>query len=63
MIETVGAFVIALSVLVFLVNVIYTGRRGTIAGADPWDGRSLEWSIPSPPPEYNFAEIPRGRGP
>ena len=29
-----------------------------MAGADPWDGRTLEWSIPSPPPEYNFAEIP-----
>ena len=29
-----------------------------MAPADPWDGRSLEWSIPSPPPEYNFAEIP-----
>jgi cytochrome c oxidase subunit 1 len=57
-IETVGAFVVALAVLVFLVNVIYTGRRGRLAPADPWDGRSLEWSIPSPPPEYNFADIP-----
>ena len=59
LIETIGAFVIALSVLVFLVNVIYTSRRGPIASSDPWDGRSLEWSIPSPPPEYNFADVPR----
>jgi cytochrome c oxidase subunit 1 len=58
LIETIGSFVVALSVLVFLVNIIYTTRRGPIAGPDPWDGRSLEWSIPSPPPEYNFAEIP-----
>src|SRR6185437_9405061 len=29
-----------------------------VAGNDPWDGRTLEWSIPSPPPHYNFAEIP-----
>jgi cytochrome c oxidase subunit 1 len=58
-IETVGGFVIALSVLAFLVNVIYTQVRGPRASSDPWDGRSLEWSIPSPPPEYNFAEIPR----
>ena len=62
MIETVGAFVIAVSVLIFLVNIIVTGRkRGATRRADPWDGRSLEWSIPSPPPEYNFAEIPRSR--
>ena len=43
---------------IFLVNIIYSTRRGAIAPQDPWDGRSLEWSIPSPPPEYNFAEIP-----
>jgi cytochrome c oxidase subunit 1 len=59
LIETIGAFIIALAVLTFLVNIIYTTRRGKLAGPDPWDGRSLEWSIPSPPPEYNFAEIPR----
>jgi len=58
MIETVGAFVIAVSVLIFFVNIIYSTRRGPVAGNDPWDARSLEWSIPSPPPEYNFAEIP-----
>jgi cytochrome c oxidase subunit 1 len=56
---TVGAFVIALSVLVFLVNVIVSSKRGAIASADPWDGRTLEWSIPSPAPEYNFAEVPQ----
>ena len=40
-------------------NIIYShAGAGDIAGNDPWDARSLEWSIPSPPPEYNFAEIP-----
>jgi len=58
LIETVGAFVIALAVLTFLVNIIFTKKRGPIASADPWDGRSLEWSTSSPPPEYNFADIP-----
>ncbi len=58
LIETVGAFVIMVSVLIFFVNIIYSTKRGPVAPADPWDGRSLEWSIPSPPPEYNFAEIP-----
>ena len=56
--ETIGAFIIALSIVVFIVNVIRTRSRGAIAGADPWDARTLEWSIPSPPPPYNFEEIP-----
>jgi cytochrome c oxidase subunit I len=58
LIETIGAFVIMVSALLFFVNIIYTTKRGPKASGDPWDGRSLEWSIPSPPPEYNFAEIP-----
>ena len=58
LVETVGGFVVALATLIFLVNVIYSAKKSKIAGNDPWDGRTLEWSIPSPPPEYNFAEIP-----
>jgi cytochrome c oxidase subunit 1 len=57
---SVGAFLIALSTLLFLTNVIVSIvlKRGEVAGDDPWDGRTLEWSISSPPPEYNFAEVP-----
>jgi cytochrome c oxidase subunit I len=58
LLSTIGAFIIALAVLTYLVNVIYTTRRGPIASRDPWDARTLEWSTPSPPPEYNFAHIP-----
>jgi cytochrome c oxidase subunit 1 len=58
MVETVGAFLIAVSILVFMVNVVRTRRLAEAAPADPWDGRTLEWSIPSPPPEHNFDEIP-----
>ena len=58
LIATFGAFLIAVSLLVFFYNVWKTRKRGKTAGADPWDGRTLEWTIPSPPPEYNFAEIP-----
>jgi cytochrome c oxidase subunit 1 len=58
LIITIGAFIIAFSVLVFIVNAIVSRSRGEIAGDDPWDARTLEWSIPSPPPEYNFAEVP-----
>lgn len=58
LVETIGAFIIALSVLIFLVNIVQSLKAGEIAGPDPWDGRTLEWSIPSPPPAYNFEEIP-----
>jgi cytochrome c oxidase subunit 1 len=58
MMSTIGAFTIAVSVLVFILNVVVSRRRKDIAGDDPWDGRTLEWTTPSPPPEYNFAEIP-----
>ncbi len=58
LVATVGAFIIALSVLAFIFNFLWTRRRGEIAGNDPWDARTLEWSIPSPPPHYNFERIP-----
>jgi cytochrome c oxidase subunit I len=59
LVSTIGAFMIALSFLVFIGNVIKTARSGKVASPDPWDGRTLEWSIPSPPPVYNFARVPQ----
>ena len=58
MVSSIGALLVALSVLVFMINAIRSYKKGEVAGADPWDARTLEWSIPSPPPEYNFAQIP-----
>ena len=58
MAATIGAFIIAISILVFLYNILVVTPKSPPAGADPWDARTLEWSVPSPPPEYNFAEIP-----
>jgi cytochrome c oxidase subunit I len=55
---TVGAFIIALGTLVFIINAVISRTRGEEAVGDPWDGRTLEWTIPSPPPEYNFADVP-----
>ena len=43
---------------VFLVNVVVSLRRGAIAGDNPWDAATLEWATSSPPPRYNFAEMP-----
>ncbi|HEY3118101.1 MAG TPA: cytochrome c oxidase subunit I [Chloroflexota bacterium] len=62
LVATIGAFTIALSVLAFMVNAFKSLRSGEIAGPDPWDGRTLEWSVSSPPPHYNFAEIPVAAG-
>jgi cytochrome c oxidase subunit 1 len=58
MVVTIGSFIIAFSIVIFMWNWVVSKRRGAAAGLDPWDGRTLEWTIPSPPPEYNFAEIP-----
>ena len=59
-IETIGAFLMALSILFFmfnfLVNVVF--KQGRQAGDDPWQGDTLEWATASPPPPYNFARIP-----
>jgi cytochrome c oxidase subunit 1 len=57
-VSTLGAIVMAVGVLVMIHNLARSWRKGELAGNDPWDARTLEWSIPSPPPEYNFAEIP-----
>jgi cytochrome c oxidase subunit 1 len=57
-ISTVGAVGLAFSMLIMIGNVYNALRNGELAGPDPWDGATLEWSIPSPPPVYNFAQIP-----
>jgi cytochrome c oxidase subunit 1 len=58
---TIGAFIIALAMLVFFWNIVRSKRRASSLpppGPDPWDARSLEWSIPSPTPEHNFDDPP-----
>lgn len=56
--STVGVWVLTLGILLFMVNVAITLRRPVGAPDDPWDGRTLEWQTPSPPPVYNFRQIP-----
>jgi len=61
LISTIGAFVLALGILVNLINLVRSMKHGAKAGPDPWKGNTLEWFTPSPPPENNFDAIPRVR--
>jgi len=57
-----GAFLIALGILFFIVQLVVSYRRRDQlrdTTGDPWDGRTLEWATSSPPPQYNFAFTPR----
>jgi len=60
-IETISAYVIAVSMLVALANLIITLRKPRTAPADPWGGNSLEWATMSPPPPHNFDALPEIR--
>ena len=62
LISTFGVFPLAAGVVTVLYNMRRAARGGRRAGPDPWDGRTLEWAIPSPPPVYNFRAIPLVRG-
>jgi cytochrome c oxidase subunit 1 len=58
MLSTIGAFVVAAAVGIFVVNGVVSLYRGRLAPANPWGAPSLEWATPSPPPAYNFPHVP-----
>jgi len=58
MVVTIGVFVIAVSIIIFMINWIYSKRKGPEAPMDPWDARTIEWTIPSPTPVWNFSTPP-----
>jgi cytochrome c oxidase subunit 1 len=58
LLSTIGSYLVAASVLVFLLNAVISRRW---AGADPWGGHTLEWATPSPPPRHNFESVPAVR--
>jgi cytochrome c oxidase subunit I len=62
MISTVGAFILGFSVLMLGWNILWSLRRGEMAGNNPWNAWTLEWATTSPPPEHNFERVPPVRG-
>ncbi|MFK7692189.1 cytochrome c oxidase subunit I [Paenibacillus sp. HJGM_3] len=62
LVSSIGAFSMGVGTILLLVNIVITAMKPKNAPADPWDGRTLEWAIPSPPPEYNFKQLPLVRG-
>jgi cytochrome c oxidase subunit 1 len=63
LVSTIGALLMGVSVVILVINIVITLMKPKNATNDPWeDGRTMEWAIPSPPPEYNFKQTPLVRG-
>ena len=58
LLSSLGGLVVGVAVLLFVVNMVMSLRRGATAEANPWDAPTLEWATTSPPPSYNFPHIP-----
>ena len=58
LVVSIGVVFQTLGIGFFLINLMWSYFRGRVAGSDPWDAWTLEWSTTSPPPAYNFASIP-----
>ncbi len=57
-VASVGAFIMAAGIVLMVVNLVRGSLKGPASGPNPWGGRTLEWTIPSPPPAENFDEMP-----
>lgn len=58
LLASVGAAIIFVSLVIYLVNIVVSLRHGVVAGDNPWGAATLEWATSSPPPPYNFAPQP-----
>ena len=61
--ETIGSYILGAGLVLILVNLAVSLRRGPAGGANPWNAPTLEWATSSPPPKFNFPVIPRVRSP
>jgi cytochrome c oxidase subunit 1 len=61
MISSIGSYILGIGIVLTVINVSRSLRRGALAGPDPWKGNTLEWFTTSPPPANNFDAIPRVR--
>ncbi len=59
LISSIGTAILVVGTSFLVINLIKSWRNGARASSNPWGGATLEWSIPSPPPDYNFAELPQ----
>ncbi|MEY4956905.1 MAG: hypothetical protein RL409_1162 [Gemmatimonadota bacterium] len=57
--STGGTVILMIGTLFGLINIWKSWRTGKMASSNPWGAATLEWTIPSPPPDYNFAELPQ----
>ncbi len=58
MMSSIGAYLLVVATAIFVFNFFRSRKSGPVAGSNPWGAATLEWTIPSPPPEYNFATLP-----
>src|SRR4051812_8778830 len=58
LLETVGAFILATGILLFIISLVRSARNGAKAGPNPWDAATLEWLTESPPAVHNFDVTP-----
>jgi cytochrome c oxidase subunit I len=62
MLASLGAVFMTAAVLIFIANFFWHRKKGELAGNNPWGAATLEWATSSPPPVYNFAELPTVNG-
>jgi cytochrome c oxidase subunit 1 len=62
LLATIGATVLATGLVTLLINFLWSRKNGPVAGDDPWAADTLEWSVSSPPPAYNFLRLPTVAG-
>jgi cytochrome c oxidase subunit 1 len=61
LVSTIGSFVFGVGILLTVINIVRSAKKGPLAGPDPWKGNTLEWFTSSPPPVNNFDTVPRVR--